>query len=211
MQWACAARVANRWRASYGAALLGVAAAGCSHGGSSNADGGRDARASAAMLADAGDGGLDAGDGGDAAPSDDTNLPAATSDELTARAKHLLEAVAHDNADLGVDMIFPRAAYAAVRDTADPGKSWDVRVVNAFRRSVHNLHRRSKGIEHAQFVSFELGHAVMQITPKKHEWKRPLWHVSRSKLTYTVDGRTQRIEIGEMTSWRGSWYVTKLR
>jgi hypothetical protein len=107
--------------------------------------------------------------------------------------------------------MFPRVAYAAARDAADPGKAWDVKVVNAFRRSVHNLHRRSKGIEHAQFVSFELGHAMMQITPKKHEWKRPLWRVAHSRLTYTVDGRTQRIEIGEMTSWRGSWYVTRLR
>ena len=73
------------------------------------------------------------------------------------------------------------------------------------------IHRRSKGIEDAQFVAFELGHAVLQITPKKHDWKRPLWRVFRSKITYVIDGRTQRLEIAEMTSWRGNWYVTKLR
>jgi hypothetical protein len=29
--------------------------------------------------------------------------------------------------------------------------------------------------------------------------------------TVTIDGRTQRIEIAEMTGWNGAWYVTKLR
>jgi hypothetical protein len=66
-------------------------------------------------------------------------------------------------------------------------------------------------MENAHFVSFELGHAVIQVTPKKRDWKRPLWRVQRSKITFTLDGRTQRIEIAEMTSWRGNWYVTKLR
>ncbi len=200
-----------QWRhaASLVAPFVILVGAGCTPSASARTDAGPDARAPVMDGGGAGD--AAAGATRDAAPSDDTNLPPASSDELTARAKHLLEAVARDNADLGVDMVFPREGYAAARDAADPGKAWDVKVVAAFRRSVHNLHRRSKGIEHAQFVSFELGHAVMQVTPKKHEWKRPLWRVQRSKLTYTVDGRTQRIEVGEMTSWRGNWYVTHLR
>ena len=183
---------------------------GCTPTASAGTDAGRAARA----RPDAGD--LEAGAAAtprDAAPPDDTNLPPAASDELTARARHLVEAVVRDNADLGADMVFPRDAYIAAHDSADPGKAWDTKVTGAFRRAVHTLHKRNArgSFEDAQFVSFELGHAVLEITPKRHEWKRPLWRVHGSKINYTVDGKTQRLEISEMTSWRGNWYVTKLR
>jgi hypothetical protein len=190
------------------ALVFGVALSGCTPSVAAGGDASSDARASSG---DAGDAQAAAANAIDAAPPDDTNLPAASGDELTARVRHLFEALAHDNADLGIDMLFPRDAYIAAHDSADPGKTWDTKVIGSFRRAVHAIHRRSKGIEDAQFVAFELGHAVLQITPKKHDWKRPLWRVFRSKITYVVDGRTQRLEIAEMTSWRGNWYVTKLR
>lgn len=147
----------------------------------------------------------------DAAVTEEVSLPASTSEELTARAKHLLEAVAHDNADLATDILFPRDAYLAARDTADPGKAWDAKVISAFRRHVHLMHKRTKGIEKAQFVGFEIGHSVLQTTPKKKDWKRPLWKVKHSRLTFTIDGRTQRLEVAEVMGWRGAWYVTRLR
>jgi hypothetical protein len=130
---------------------------------------------------------------------------------MTARARHLLEAIAHDGPELSTDIVFPRDAYLAVRDSSDPGKAWDTKVQGSFVRGVHVLHKRTRGVEKAQFVSFELGHSVQQAPPKKREWKRSLWRVKHSRLTFTVDGRTQRIEIAEMTGWRGAWYVTKLR
>ena len=189
-------------------AALAIVAGACTPSASAGTDGGGDARAS---IADAGDAqATTATNVADAAPPDDTNLPAASGDDLTSRARHLFEAIAHDNADLGADMLFPRDAYIAVHDSADPGKNWDNKVISSFRRGVHTVHRHSKGIENAQFVAFELGHAVLQITPRKHEWKRPLWRVQRSKIKYTIDGRTQRLEIAEMTSWRGNWYITRL-
>jgi hypothetical protein len=201
-------------------ALVALASA-CTPSSAAGTDAGRDARARVSSTAGDGGGDLDGGATAaamrepDAAPPDDTNLPAAASDELTARAKHLFEAVVRDNADLGTDMVFPRDAYIAAHDSADPGKAWDSKILGAFRRSVHTLHKRNaRGAlleEGAQFVSFELGHAVLEITPKRKEWKRPLWRVHGSKINYTLDGKTQRLEINEMTSWRGAWYVTKLR
>ena len=168
-------------------------------GGPPRADGGKDASADAAtaVVVDAG--------------SPDELLPPSTSEEMTARARHLLEAIAHDSPELATDIVFPRDAYLATRDSADPGKAWDAKVTSAFHKSVHLLHKRTRGIEKAQFVSFELGHSVQQATPKKREWKRSLWRVKHSRLTYTVDGRTQRVEIAEMTGWHGAWYVTKMR
>jgi hypothetical protein len=147
----------------------------------------------------------------DAAAADDGALPAATSDELTLRAQHLFEAIMRDNPELASDILFPRDAFQAAHDATDPGKVWDNKVAASFRRNVHNLHKRTKEIERAQFVSFEIGRTVTQSTPRHHEWKLPLWRVSHARLTYVIDGRTARFDIGELTSWRGAWYVTKVR
>jgi hypothetical protein len=142
-----------------------------------------------------------------AVPPDDA-IPATSSDELTTRAKHLLEAIAKDTPDLAVDIEFPREGWLATRDAADPGKEWDDHIDEHFRRSVHALARHTDG---AQFVSLELGHAVVQESPKRHGWKKPLWAVHGSRLTYVIDGHTRTIVIHEMVAWRGAWYVTHMR
>jgi len=154
------------------------------------------------------EGGANAGDGG--ASLEDLTMPQAQSDELSARMRHLLEAVSQNNPDLAGDAFFPRDAYVVTRDVPDPQKSWD-KFSGAFRRAVERSHKRSKGIEAAKFVSFELGHTVAQLTPKKRDFKRPLWRVKHSKVAFTIDGKPRQLEIAEMTAWRGSWYVTRLR
>ena len=143
----------------------------------------------------------------DAAPADDT-IPATSSDELTARARHLLEAITKDDADLATDIVFPRAAWLGLRDAADPAREWDKKVDRPFRRALHAMSRHAEG---AQFVSLELGHAVVQEPVTRHGWKKALWSVHGSRLTYVVDGHTRTLSIREMTAWRGAWYVTRLR
>ncbi len=165
-----------------------------------------------------GDGGkLGLLDGGDAraglaaeAGPDDTTIPPTSSDELNARARHLLEAIAAGNSELASDMLFPRDGYVAARDTSDATKLWDKKVSLPFKKHVGSLHKR-KGIDRAQFVGIELGHSVSQITPKKRDWKKPLWRVKGSHLAYIVDGKTIKIPIAEMIAWRGAWYVTRMR
>jgi hypothetical protein len=93
----------------------------------------------------------------------------------------------------------------------DPGRVWDAKESSGFRHSVHSLHKRTKGLERAVFVSFELGRTVTQDSPRRHEWKETLWVVHHSRIDYTLDGRDLHVDIGEMTSWRGAWYVTRLR
>ena len=143
----------------------------------------------------------------DAAPADDL-IPATSSDELTTRGRHLLEAISKDDADLAADILFPRDAWLELRDVADPAKDWDKRVDRPFRRSLHALSRHADG---AQFVSLELGRAVIQEPVRHHGWKKALWSVHGSRLTYIVDGHTHTVSIREMTAWRGAWYVTRLR
>ena len=161
---------------------------------------------------------LDAGTEGGAADTpdagsslEDTAMPASSGDDLQVRMRHLLEAISQDNPDLASDALFPRDGYVASKDATDPQKAWEKRVSVPFRRSVERMHKRMKGIEHAKFVSFELGHSIVQITPKKKDFKKPLWRVKHSKLTFTIDGKTRHLDIAEMTAWRGAWYVTRLR
>jgi hypothetical protein len=161
-------------------------------------DGGADARD--AMTADAGP---------DAGPSDDA-IPPTSSEELTVRARHLLEAIAQDNVDLASDIVFPRDGFVATRDAADPGKDWEKRVARPFRKAVHALSRRHKDLDRAQFASLELGHSMTQASPKRHGWQKPLWIVTGSRITFVVDGRTRTLPVREMTAWRGAWYVTRL-
>jgi hypothetical protein len=180
-------------------------------------DAGADSAASrTAPAAPFADGGnlLDAGPaatapGADAGPPDDA-LPPAGAPDLALRGKHLLEAIVRDNPELAADFVFPRDAFIASRDLADPAKVWEKKLFASFQRDVHTLNKRLKGKD-AQFVSLEVGQAITRIVPKRRDFKKPLWRVKHSKLEFTVDGRPQRIEIGDMTSWRGAWYVTKLR
>ena len=194
---------------------LAFSSAACKPSGATKSDGGLDARAprdgGTVSVSVSADGGPSVSAPQDAGPLDDGAIPAASSDELTLRAQHLFEAILRDNPDLGSDILFPRDAFVAARDATDPGKSWDAKLAPAFRRGVHSLHRRTKGIERAQFVSFEIGRTVTQATPRRHEWTLPLWRVPHARLTYLLDGRTERFDVGELTAWRGAWYVTKLR
>lgn len=190
-------------------ALLALAAIGAgSCGDKSNGavpDGG-----DSAALTRPHDGGGEGGEGG--LSSDDLVMPPPTANEdLSARMRHLLEAVAQNNPELAGDALFPRDAYISTRDAPDPQKAWEKKLSGQFKRHVERTHKRTKGVESARFVGFELGHSIAQLSPKKHDFKRPLWRVKHSKLSFTIDGKQRHLEIAEMTAWRGAWYVTRLR
>ncbi len=192
------------------AAISAVAVGGCSDKSSAAAT----TPDAAAMLQNRPDAGAEGGTTSavaDAGVLEDTAMPASSGDDLLLRMGHLLEAISQDNPDLASDALFPRDAYIASKDAADPPKAWEKKVSTPFRRSVGRMHKRMKGIERAKFVSFELGHSVVQLTPKKKDFKKPLWRVKHSKLTFMIDGKVRHLDIAEMTAWRGAWYVTRLR
>jgi hypothetical protein len=156
-------------------------------------------------------GASDASAGADAAPWEEGNVPPAQSEELTARMRHLLEAIAQDNPDLAKDVLYPRDAWIQVKDAPDPAKTWDTKLASAFKKSVHRTHKRRKHMDRAKFVGFELGKQVNLVSPKKKDLKKPAWRVKRSKVLFTIDDKSASFEIAEMTAYRGAWYVTRLR
>jgi hypothetical protein len=166
-----------------------------------------DANADAATL-EGGviEGGAAREDGG----ADDESQPPTSSEELGTRMKHLVEAISQDNPDLAKDLLYPRDAYRELKDAKDPGKTWDKKVDTAFKRTVHRLHKRLKG-NVPTFSSFAIGPGVELAKVKRSDIKKPAWRVRHSKVTFTADGKTHTIEIAEMTAYRGSWYVTRLR
>ena len=195
-------------------ALAALGAAGCKHH-AGDGDAGVDGSALDLDAGDDGgvDGGAEAADSGDA----ELRLPPAQSDELTARGKHLLEAIAQGNPDLAGDMLLARDAYGKLRDEKDPARSYDRKVAPSFSRAVGQLHTRTKGVETAQFLSFEIGGSITQApapsptSTRRHEWKRPVWRAHHAKLVFTVGGKTMHFDVAELVAWRGSWYVLRLR
>ena len=188
--------------------LFGTTA--CSHG-----SGAKDAGivdGSSMLITDAG---ADAGDAGfidvDAGEAAEDALPSSIAADLGDRSKHLVEAIAHDDPTLSQDFVFPRDAYATSHDRSDASSVWDKKILALYARDIHTLHKKIKTSAHAGFVSFDLGHEVQQITPKPKDFNRPLWRVKHSKITISIDGKTDRIDIAEMMGWRGAWYITRLR
>jgi hypothetical protein len=157
-----------------------------------------DAEGGTALLVDAG------------LPPDDSVLPE-PNDELKVRARHLLEAIVSDDATLAGDILFPRDGWLATHDAPDPGKDWEAHVAAPFRKAVRALSRRQRDFHHVQAVSLELGGEFEQTTPSRHGWKKALWTVGGSRLTFVSDGQTRTISIREMVAWRGAWYVTRLK
>jgi cysteine synthase B len=62
---------------------------------------------------------------------DETVLPPTSSDELTSRMRHLVEALAQDNPALASDVLFPREAYVSLRDSSDAARGWEKNVSEA--------------------------------------------------------------------------------
>jgi hypothetical protein len=202
--------------ATLGACRSGRVAAGATEAGIAATGTAAATAASEAARGDAADGDAPRAEaaapaaGSPSSPPDDAAPPVAGG-ELTGRVRHLLEAIGRDDATLAADILFPRDGWMATRDAPDPGKDWDRHVAAPFRKGLHALGRRHHGLDHAQLASIDLGASVTQTTPRRRGWKKALWTVQGSRITFVVDGRTQTLAIREMTAWRGAWYVTRLR
>lgn len=137
--------------------------------------------------------------------------PPAASADLDRRMRHLVEAIAQDDARLAQDVLLPRDAYLALRDVSDPGRAYDAKLASAFKAQVHKLHGKTRGIEGASMTRFELGSQLTKAPAKRREMKRATWRARHARLTYTVNGKPHHLDVRELVAWRGNWYVLRLR
>jgi hypothetical protein len=135
-------------------------------------------------------------------------LPARTSDELTLRMRHLMEAIVNDNADLGRDALYPRKDFLKRSSTKDPSHYWDKRIYEAFQKSIHRLHKKIHGVDRAKFQSFDVGTVSGSVQSK--EWTGITHQSKHGKLLMMIDGKPVTIPVAELVAYDGHWYLLKL-
>jgi hypothetical protein len=135
--------------------------------------------------------------------------PPLTSDDLAARATHLLDAVARGEPSLADDFFFPRAPFLPLKDVADPGHYFD-QLLATYHRDIAAIHQRRKSWEGVSFVSFELGSPPGWVAPGKEYNKIGYYRTFHGKLRYTVGGAPGVIDVTTIISWGGRWYITHL-
>lgn len=137
-------------------------------------------------------------------------VPPRQSDELTLRMRHLMEAIANDNADLGRDLLYPRKAFLKAHEGKDTAKLWDDTIYGAFKKEVHRLHTKIPGIARATFQSYDVGQVASDVPPRAREWVSLTHHARHGKLILIVDRKPVVIPIGELVAHNGYWYLVKL-
>ena len=157
----------------------------------------------------------DAGaDAADAAPAvafvaDNKILPALVSDELTARAKLLFEAIVADDASKAESFWFPKEPFIPLKDVKGPDKYWE-QLHRTYGHDIHALHKKRKSWEGATFVGFEMGSTPKWVPPGDEANKIGYYRSFRGKLKYDIEGKTHSIEVRTLINWQNQWFITHL-
>ncbi|APR99499.1 hypothetical protein BCY86_01480 [Pajaroellobacter abortibovis] len=130
--------------------------------------------------------------------------------DLKTRGKHLFEAILYDDCYRATDFLFPRDAFIATHQPADP-KLWRKQVQVPFCKDIYFLHNRLKKKKNLTFMSLQLGYRIQLMKTLKEGWSQPAWEVQQAKLLFIHRGSVQKIDVGQMVGWKGNWYITKLR
>jgi hypothetical protein len=173
-----------------------------SSGASARAPGGADAAASPAASATVDPGTLAQTD---AKPSSDAEV-------FKRRMETLWDAVVHDEPERALPAFFPRTAYEQVKAVGNPEADWRRRLVGAYRRDIHALHKR---------LGAHAGEAKLlgiDVPPDRPRWVEPgeeynklgYWRVYGTRVRYEVEGRERSFGVSSLISWRGEWYVVHL-
>ena len=193
------------------AAALGVDAGGGSDAGPSS-DAGTVAPEGSALS----DAGSDVGSDASTATAtaqpfapDNKILPPLESEDLTARARGLFEAIAKNDPSLGESFWFPKEPFIPLKDVKDSGKYWD-QLHATYVSDIRKLHRKRKSWDGAKFVSFQVGSTPKWVPPGDEGNKIGYYRTFRGKLRYEIDGESSSFEVRVMISWQGRWFITHL-
>ena len=186
------------------AAPLPGAFAGASAKAEPNAD--ADAGASAPIVA-AADAGLDPG-----ALPQTKDKPEASGAAFDARVAALWEAIVKDEPDRAMGFFFPVTAYEQVKAITNPASDWRRRLVAAYKRDVHAMHKRlADHTGDAMFVRADVPQdRARWVEPNEESNKLGYYRVYGTRLIYEVEGKERSLEVTSLISWRGEWYVVHL-
>jgi hypothetical protein len=131
---------------------------------------------------------------------------------FTTGLNDLWKAVVNDDPSSAMPFFFPLTAYLQVKAISDPADDWQDRLVAAYGRDIHSLHRSlGANAAQAQLVGIDLPQSQAEwITPGVEYNKIGYWRVYGTRLRYTINGRAQSFAVASLISWRGEWYVVHL-
>lgn len=125
----------------------------------------------------------------------------------------LAQAILRDDPELARAVFFPVEAYQQVKDIPKPERDWEYRLWKNFKRDVHDYHRRlGAGARFAELVELEPN-------PRSKSWMKPgsegnklgYFRMTHPKLVFkTTAGRTLKLDLTSLISWRGEWYIVHL-
>ncbi|HVW25435.1 MAG TPA: hypothetical protein VHC69_08690 [Polyangiaceae bacterium] len=138
-----------------------------------------------------------------------TSLPPLVSDDLSARAAQLFEAIKSGKPESADAFFFPREPFLTLKDVADPGR-YHAQILAAYHHDIRDLHKSRRSWDGAELRGFELV-AKPKRVPPGHEWNKiGYYRTIGARLEYEIQGRRRFIEVHTVISWDGRWYVTHL-
>jgi hypothetical protein len=138
--------------------------------------------------------------------------PKAEGPAFEARAAALWEAIVTDSPERALPFFFPVKAYEQVKAIPRPESDWKHRLVAAYSRDIHALHKKlGDDPKSAKLVRLEVPSGGGRwVEPDEETNKLGYFRVYGSRLRYEVEGKERSFEVKSLISWRGEWYVVHL-
>ncbi|MBX3185436.1 MAG: hypothetical protein KF819_00415 [Labilithrix sp.] len=138
--------------------------------------------------------------------------PEASGAAFDARVAALWDAIVSDEPDKAMTAFFPVTAYEQVKGIVNPASDWRRRLVVAYKRDIHALHKRlGDGASEAKLLRAEVPQERARwVEPNEESNKLGYYRVYGTRLVYELEGKEKSFEVTSLISWRGEWYVVHL-
>lgn len=138
--------------------------------------------------------------------------PEAAGAAFDARVAALWDAIVKDEPDHAMPFFFPVTAYEQVKGIPNPASDWRRRLVAAYKRDIHALHKRlGDHATDAKFVRADVPQdRARWVEPNEESNTLGYYRVYGTRLAYEVEGKERTLEVTSLISWRGEWYVVHL-
>ena len=138
--------------------------------------------------------------------------PEASGAAFDARVAALWEGITKDDPERAMPFFFPLTAYEQVKALTNASSDWRRRLVAAYKRDIHALHKRlGEHAGDAKFLRADVPQDRAKWVEPNEEWnKLGYYRVYGTRLVYEVDGKEKSLEVTSLIAWRGEWYVVHL-